>query len=75
MRFYVAERMGIAGFVKLFFEEKSWGLVCEVETLVIDEQVRAQGIGTALMRHAEAGGARRGCDRDACERSTPQRGR
>ena len=53
LRFYVAEQMEITGFVKLFFEEKSWGLVCEVETLVIDEQARARGIGTALMRHAE----------------------
>jgi len=53
VRFYLAERMGTVGFVKLFFEEKSWGLVCEVETLVIDEQARARGIGTALMRHAE----------------------
>ena len=53
VRFYVAEQMGVMGFVKLFFEEKSWGLVCEVETLVVDEQARAQGTGTALMRHAE----------------------
>lgn len=53
VRFYLAEQLGAAGFVKLFFEEKSWGLVCEVETLVIDRDARAQGIGTALMRHAE----------------------
>ena len=53
VRFYVAEQMGVVGFVKLFFEEKSWGLVCEVETLVVDEQARAQGTGTELMRYAE----------------------
>ena len=53
VRFYVAEKLNIVGFIKLFFEEKSWGVVCEVETLVIDEEVRAEGIGTALMEHAE----------------------
>lgn len=53
-RFYVAVRSGeVVGFLKLFFEEKSWGLACEVETLVVDERVRGTGVGDALMRRAE----------------------
>jgi ribosomal protein S18 acetylase RimI-like enzyme len=53
-RIYVAERgPQIVGFVKLFFEEKSWGRACEVETLVVDEGARDQGIGHDLMRRAE----------------------
>lgn len=56
-RFYVAERAGsVIGFLKLFFEEKSWGRSCEVETLVVAEEARAHGVGTALMKRAEADG-------------------
>lgn len=61
LRFYVAERHGaVVGFLKLFFEEKSWGRSCEVETLVVDENLRAQGVGTALMERAEEVGRERG---------------
>ena len=53
-RFYVAARGGdVVGFVKLFFEERSWGLSCEVDTLVVDDAHRGRGVGTALMRRAE----------------------
>jgi ribosomal protein S18 acetylase RimI-like enzyme len=53
-RVYVAARgPEVIGFVKLFFEQKSWGLACEVETLVVDEASRDRGIGHALMRHVE----------------------
>jgi ribosomal protein S18 acetylase RimI-like enzyme len=53
-RFYVAARGGaVLGFVKLLFEQKSWGLSCEVETLVVDEEAREQGIGSRLMERAE----------------------
>ncbi len=53
-RFYIAMRgSDIVGFVKLFFEEKSWGLACEVESLVVDEQARGRGVGSDLMRRAE----------------------
>lgn len=53
--FYVAERDSEAvGFVRLFYEQKPFGLACEVETLVVDESSRGVGIGDELMRHAEA---------------------
>lgn len=53
-RFYVSERaLEVLGFVKLYFEPKPWGLACEVETLVVTKELRATGIGTALMRRAE----------------------
>ena len=54
VRYYVATRgTEILGFVNLFFAQKPWGLACEVETLVVDRDVRDTGIGTALMARAE----------------------
>lgn len=53
--FYVAERdASPIGFVRLFYEEKAFGLACEVETLVVDDSSRGAGIGDELIRHAEA---------------------
>ena len=53
-RIYVAERgPDVVAFLKLFFEQKSWGRSCEVETLVVDDSVRDRGIGSALMERAE----------------------
>ena len=53
-RFYVAQRgPEVIAFLKLFFEEKSWGRACEVETLVVDEHARERGVGHELMKTAE----------------------
>lgn len=53
-RFYVAERgPDLIAFMKLFFEKKTWGLVCEVENLVVDERARDQGVGGSMMERAE----------------------
>ena len=43
----------VVGFVGLAYEDKPWGLSCEVKTLVVDEDRRGRGLGTALMRAAE----------------------
>ena len=52
--FYVAERDGKPiAFLRLFYEQKAFGLACEVETLVVDESSRRAGIGDELMSHAE----------------------
>ena len=60
-RFYVADLGGsVIGFVKLFFAERSWGLSCEVETLVVHEHHRAGGVGTELMTRAEQIGREEG---------------
>lgn len=43
----------IVGFMRLDFVEKPWGLSCEVQTLVIDDASRDQGVGHELMAEAE----------------------
>ena len=43
----------VRGFTKLIVEDKPWGLSCEVETLIVDEELRGRGIGTLLMEAAE----------------------
>jgi GNAT superfamily N-acetyltransferase len=54
VRFYLALRgRDAVGFVRLFFEERSWGRSCEVETLVVDAGARGRGVGSQLMRRAE----------------------
>jgi ribosomal protein S18 acetylase RimI-like enzyme len=51
---HVAEWDGdIVGFVKLSFVEKPWGIACEVDTLVVAESRRRNGIGRRLMSAAE----------------------
>ena len=53
-RFYIAQRgPDTIAFLKLFFENRSWGRACEVETLVVDERERGRGVGRALMEKAE----------------------
>lgn len=53
-RTYVALRgSDVVGLVRFSFESKTWGLACEVESLVVDEAMRDQGIGRDLMRRAE----------------------
>lgn len=43
----------LAGFAKLRFVERSWGRACEVESLMVEEGRRGQGVGTRLMDAAE----------------------
>ncbi|MDQ3660135.1 MAG: GNAT family N-acetyltransferase [Actinomycetota bacterium] len=50
----------VRGFAKLIVEDKPWGLSCEVETLIVDENLRGRGIGTLLMEAAEKTAAEAG---------------
>lgn len=51
---FVAERAGaVRGFVKLSIAEKPWGRSCEMDTLVVDEGWRSEGIGKELLDAAE----------------------
>ncbi len=51
---HVAEaEEGVVAFMKVIFVEKSWGLSCEVETLVVEAGWRGTGIGRMLMTKAE----------------------
>jgi len=51
---YVVERDArVIGFIEFGFEEKPWGISCEVETLVVEAEHRNQRWGEALMEEAE----------------------
>lgn len=53
-RIYIAEQgPQVVGSAVVYFEEKPWGTACEVETLVVDEETRDQGVGTSLMNRIE----------------------
>ena len=53
-KFFVAEESGRpAAFARVYFEEKSFGMACEVETLVVDEDRRGGGMGDRLLLHLE----------------------
>jgi ribosomal protein S18 acetylase RimI-like enzyme len=57
----VAEVDGeVRAFAKLILEDKPWGLGCEVETLIVDEQLRGRGIGSLLMGAVEQEAAEAG---------------
>ncbi len=43
----------IGGFAQLSFVEKPWGKGCEMDTLVVDESERGNGIGSDLVAAAE----------------------
>lgn len=58
---YIALRDGrVAGFMKLAFVPKPWGISCEIETLIVEDEARDAGIGSALLNRAELAGLRRG---------------
>ena len=40
---------------------RTWGLCCEIQVLWVDESTRQSGVGTTLVRQAEAEAARREC--------------
>ncbi|MGH2807987.1 MAG: GNAT family N-acetyltransferase [Actinomycetota bacterium] len=43
----------VRGFVTLVFAPKPWGVSCEMDTLVVDEASRSEGVGEALVAAAE----------------------
>jgi ribosomal protein S18 acetylase RimI-like enzyme len=54
-KFLVAVRgEQVCGFVRLSMVDKPWGLGCEMETLVVDRNLRSTGIGKQLLERAEA---------------------
>ena len=43
----------VVGFVGIELASKPWGISCEIETLVVEEEARGRGVGLALLRAAE----------------------
>jgi ribosomal protein S18 acetylase RimI-like enzyme len=54
------EENTIVGFSTRRYEEKPWGLACQVETLIVASSWRGRGIGTQLLAASEEAAARRG---------------
>jgi ribosomal protein S18 acetylase RimI-like enzyme len=50
----------VVGFVRFLYREKPWGISCEIETLVVDEDWRGAGVGTRLLEVAEAAAVAKG---------------
>jgi ribosomal protein S18 acetylase RimI-like enzyme len=50
----------VVGFARLRYEEKPWGLACQVDTLVVSSASRGRGVGTELLAASEEAAARRG---------------
>jgi ribosomal protein S18 acetylase RimI-like enzyme len=50
----------VVGCSVLRYEEKPWGLACQMETLVVTAGRRGQGVGDALVAASEESGTRRG---------------
>jgi ribosomal protein S18 acetylase RimI-like enzyme len=58
---YVAEAAReVAGFMKITYAQKPWGISCEIETMVVDKRRRGRGIGGRLLEHAETVARERG---------------
>ena len=54
IHFVVALEEGkLVAFARFFYEEKSFGTACEVETLVVDEDVRGRDTGKKVLAHVE----------------------
>jgi ribosomal protein S18 acetylase RimI-like enzyme len=43
----------VVGFVGTALADKPWGVSYEIQTLIVDEDRRGRGIGTALLQYAE----------------------
>lgn len=54
------EDHGLIGCAVLRYEDKPWGLACQIETLVVTPSWRGRGVGTELMAAAEDEALRRG---------------
>ena len=50
----------VVGFVRFLYREKPWGISCEIETLVVDEDWRGAGIGTRLLEATEVAAVAKG---------------
>ncbi len=50
----------VVGFVRFLYREKPWGISCEIETLVVDEDWRGAGVGTRLLEATEEAAAAKG---------------
>ena len=50
----------VVGFVRFLYREKPWGISCEIETLVVDEDWRGAGIGTRLLEATEEAAVAKG---------------
>ena len=54
VRFVVAEEDGRpVAFARFFYDEKPQGDTCEVETLVVAEEVRGRRVGSKILVHVE----------------------
>lgn len=52
---YVAEvGAQVAGFMKITYVQKPWGISCEIETMVVDKPRRGRGVGARLLDAAES---------------------
>jgi ribosomal protein S18 acetylase RimI-like enzyme len=57
----IAEGEGtVVGCSVLRYEDKPWGLACQVETLIVTAGWRGRGVGKALLAAGEVAAARRG---------------
>jgi phosphinothricin acetyltransferase len=57
----IAEEAGaVIGCSVLRYEDKPWGLACQVETLIVTAAWRGQGVGRALLAAGEDAATRRG---------------
>ncbi|HEX3325739.1 MAG TPA: GNAT family N-acetyltransferase [Actinomycetota bacterium] len=51
---------GLVGCAVLRYEDKPWGLACQIETLVVTPSWRGRGVGSELMAAGEDAAMRRG---------------
>lgn len=51
---------GVAGCAVIRYEDKPWGLACQIETLVVAAPWRGRGVGSELVAACEDAAARRG---------------
>jgi ribosomal protein S18 acetylase RimI-like enzyme len=50
----------IAGFMKITYAQKPWGVSCELETMVVDKHQRGKGVGGHMLQEAETLARKRG---------------
>jgi len=60
--FVALEGGEVVGFVGTALADKPWGLSYEIQTMIVQEGSRGQGIGSALLAHAEGHAAELGAD-------------
>jgi ribosomal protein S18 acetylase RimI-like enzyme len=50
----------VVGFIRLRYDEKPWGLACQIETLIVTAPWRGRGVGKELLAAGEDAAATRG---------------